>query len=213
MNTARITTVLSCALGLAACSSQVGPGYEGEPLATVQGLVSNDHPDADAADLVVFWFGDENEHGDPGVDLVHVEGSFPAKFKMDLFEPPSQDVLGPKRPAGEEARTAYGMIFAITPDTSLEQIEASFDADTPPDWVVGAAERHLLVYAAEEVRPGTFNAEALGGPLSAGFHVFDVVRHPNDAGSDWLAPSESGLNTEIHVRLAPWDELDLGDLK
>src|SRR5688572_18255149 len=84
----RLLWCLPIASALFACSSQVQSDYPGEPIATLRGEVTAKAanleaiPDVSAA---IVWSQVKPEFVGERVD---VQGSFPASFKLDLFEPP-----------------------------------------------------------------------------------------------------------------------------
>ncbi|HKE13796.1 MAG TPA: hypothetical protein VKB80_02950, partial [Kofleriaceae bacterium] len=73
----------------------------------------------------------------------------------------------------------------------------------------GAYSRQVLVYVDRDIEPGTASERFAGGPLSAGFHVLDVVDAPCDS---YRPPDDPAARTLDCLRPAPDDldaELDL----
>ena len=191
-------------LALAACDRQSDADYRGEPLARIQGTITS-NPEAPPTELapVISWEGQT-----VAVVETEVVSEFPARFRIDLFEPPPENSLNDLSQGGalpDQARVAVGLIVAWPVELDGENVD--------PDGLAafGVAEHHVLVYADRDVLAGTAGADLLGGELDAGYHVVEVVpREEPDCGEvfDCLRPAPDDLDTRIPIRVDRATELD-----
>lgn len=158
----RLLWCLPIASALFACSSQVQSDYPGEPIATLHGKVTANAaslesiPDVSAA---IVWSQVRPEFVGERVD---VQGSFPASFKLDLFEPPPAEAelkmdsdycVGEYRSGevGEDGECDGQLVPAGTPMGFWLGYIVAVDASTvegkldEPE-VIGADVDHFIVY-------------------------------------------------------------------
>ena len=162
--TSKLALASSLLLGsLAGCDSQVDAGHQGTALATLGGSVRNTRTLATGdAEVVVLW---HNSSGSPdltGTDSVEVEGSFPAQFRLSIYQPPEVELLNDWN--GVKFGVAY--IIAATPGTDVSDDDAA--------GLLGIDANHLLVYLPEDVPAGSEVATFLRGTPRAGFHIYGV---------------------------------------
>jgi len=216
-------TILTLVTTLCACDPQADPGYRGEQLGAVTGLVRNEMSGAPGAAQAVLVWGNTARSGDYWYgETVAVTGDFPARFTLPLYTPPPADVLNDFTAGGARAdETRIGVAYiGVTPAGPV-------DEETVP---LGIAEDHLLVYVETDVKAGTSSAQFLGGQLAAGYHLMAVDKltdaelqaieacreeawatggDPEECGStfDQLYPAPQDLATEISIRLVDDPEL------
>lgn len=169
----RTLAVSTVALSIVAgCGSQKDEDYNGEPLAQIHGDVqaASAAPPVDA-DVALAW---TNFVGSPDVTqavAATVRGSFPAKFEIDVFEPPPRASINDLRDegvAGKERPFAVASIVALRTDNPTAPLG---------ERLVGGSEDHVVVYLPQALEPNTLSAGFVGGALGAGFHMMRVVRH------------------------------------
>jgi hypothetical protein len=99
--------------GLAACDAEGAPGYEGEALLTVQGSIT--HVDGERVDseLIPALAWENQSSGTLYLRDVHVEGDFPASFRLAVLQPPPPEAIA-ETPEG--LRYAIGYIVAVRPE-------------------------------------------------------------------------------------------------
>jgi hypothetical protein len=150
---------------LAACDSQVDGSHQGEPLATLDGTVENQRSSAvTGADVVVAWIYDSGEGDSVASQRVTVDGDFPARFSLAMYEPPEDNVLQPTPDGG---RFGIGYVVAVEEGaTSLESEES----------ILGMDPEHVLVYVPEDVQAGSEIALFLHSTPAAGFHIYGFRR-------------------------------------
>lgn len=213
---------LALALVALGCDAQVGPDYEGEPLASIRGsIVREASSDARKVEARLLWLSPDFVLGTGAA----VRGEFPASFEMRLFAPPPDeaildfDVL--VGPGGGRVGTA---VVAATPPgtTGLDERELE-----------GVAEEYVLAYAPEPVRAGSAAASWVGGTLPAGYSLLRVVRATEEERlafeacveaaetheefqacgnvKDRLVPADGGFAETITIRMAAPEVLDLPD--
>jgi hypothetical protein len=146
---------------LAGCDSQVDANHQGTALATLGGSVRNTRTLAtDDAEVIVLWYNSSGNGDLSGTDSVEVEGSFPAQFKLSIYEPPAPELLN------DWNGVKFGVAYIIAGGSGTD----SSDEDT---WL-GADANHLLVYLPEDVPAGSDVATLLRGTPRAGFHIYGV---------------------------------------
>lgn len=142
--------------------------------------------------LAVFWsrHGLSTGTGLRAVDSVEQQAvttsTFPARYELELFTPPPEDVVFPADGSGEYA---VGLILVYVDENN----DRVWNDDI--DRLVGGAPDRALVYTPEGATSDFF------GTLGAGFHR---VRIPREDGHD---PCTSKLHTELTTDLT--DELHL----
>ena len=141
--------LLSTVFGVG-CGNVADGNYLGDPLATVSGIVQNSQSLTSEDDLKAYLFW-----GDPDdavfVTEAPVEGSFPAAFTLNVYEPPPEDVLS------ANGGFAIGQI----------RVRASLDPLAAGD-VFGLADADLW-YVSDPADPAL--ATTINGVVSAGFNL------------------------------------------
>jgi hypothetical protein len=103
------------ALSLASgCDDQVAPGYYGQSLLSVTGscVIENSHTQGELTPALAFDKG-------PVITIVDVpvQGTFPSKFRLEMYEPPPESTLHhPTRQEEGEPLVSIGHITAVTSD-------------------------------------------------------------------------------------------------
>ncbi|MEA2695995.1 MAG: hypothetical protein QOI66_266 [Myxococcales bacterium] len=147
--------------GLSACDGQATPDYRGVPLAQLNGTISTATTTVAPADLTagLSWeapikspgSATTNECGGkpivtiPGPDPVEVPvtGAFPARFSLQVFNPPSTDMIDQNGIARAKVvvfqKSTAQVWGAATPDTQLVYVAPEFKQGTVPtipcsDW-------------------------------------------------------------------------------
>lgn len=131
--------------------------------------------------------------------------SFPAKFEMELFDPPPNGALLDNGPS--EPRVAMGVIVALDP-TAPEAFD--FNDDTDVEMIIGGVERYSIIYAADAIPADSTWGQFLGAAYEPGYHL---VRHSveTDCGPNMPEclvrnPEPAGFDLELDLRFAPvWD--------
>lgn len=158
----------ACALAGAACDAQVDADHQGAALAELSGIVRNTRtlPTGDA-EVVALWTSDGADPVGDQVALakIAVEGSFPARFTLRIFEPPPAFVLSDF----PGALMGVAVLIAGLEGTNYldEQSRAGF---------LGLDTEHLLVYLPDGAPAGSFASYLLHGTASPGFHLYGVRR-------------------------------------
>jgi hypothetical protein len=119
------------------------------------------------------WIGDETDAQIAGAvgQTVSVEGEFPAQFRLDVLEPPADDVLIRSR-SGEAI--GVGLFVALDPVGAPFQITGNLPG--LPPWVRGGSESHLVLFAPEALQAGSDWRKLLDGyGLPAGFQLMEVI--------------------------------------
>jgi len=172
-----------CALCAAACSSQVDPEYRGEPLAVITGAVSADEAGVDGLVPVLGWYNfgrsEDEDDGDHTPALLHevqVEGEFPNRFTMRVYELPPEKAVAPA--SDGEPAVAMAMIFAADPDADWSEGfghgDSEAEGDKWPEWLAGAAINYMVLYLDGPTRPDGPAAQLFGMPLAKGYHLVEV---------------------------------------
>lgn len=96
---------------LAACDTQAGTDYRGEPLLSVTGSVVLTHPRVDGplVPAIAFLNGETELHF---LD-VDVQGEFPSSFTFHVYKPPPEAALSGDTGEPDEPRWAVGYITAV----------------------------------------------------------------------------------------------------
>ncbi len=180
MKTLRLAGLLTLT-ALAACDDGVitdpdfGPGPS-LPVVTMHGQVVNGRTQpVPAAKLVLSW-GEVGAMFPPFGASVNLTGSFPGSFQIDLTAPPAAERLffpSVGFPAGyfdlaKESRIAVARILVVKQETNTSTFIPSSD-------LLGGAEDFALVYVESDIAAGSAGAAYLGGPVTAGYHVFKVA--------------------------------------
>jgi hypothetical protein len=95
---------------LAGCDSQAGKDYRGEPLLSINGsvVIQNQNPPGNLVPALAFI-----NYNKRTLDFAEVEvtGEFPARFTLDVFDPPPAGSLYDWEDPGDENEPTYAMGF------------------------------------------------------------------------------------------------------
>lgn len=100
------------------CEAQVDDDYTGEPLLSLQGnvVVTKDLADADLVPYLAFP-GQDAEGSFLALIDGELTGDFPAKFRFDVTQPPSDDALSSMPPEwGFKGKASVGTIVMLPPN-------------------------------------------------------------------------------------------------
>jgi hypothetical protein len=171
----RALTSILIAATMAACGdAQVDADYAGEPLATVEGTITTSSGASKGPhEATLVWLNDG-----PGPSVViatkaPVKGNFPASFRLKVFTPPPANALVDYTLGGmypNEVRLGLGYITTVKAGVTEPQLE------DPDGGITGLAENFLIIYAENDVKPGSHVAELLHGTPKKGFHLMKVVQ-------------------------------------
>jgi hypothetical protein len=162
---------------LASCAPQAEPGYQGEPLFTIQGQVAAtpaaSSPQQLQLDAALLW----QRGAPPATDDQELATrariiSGPESFTLHLYQPPpaaALRALAPGEPAYARAIAAAvptGIAFGAGPITTLP---------TAANAGYGLDNHHWILYFPADVRPGSLTEWWLGESFTAGFHLVRVA--------------------------------------
>lgn len=170
MSTRTSPVLASIATALfAGCGDALVDGsYPGEALFTISGWVNittapeniSKDPDGGALRVAVFWAPakDATQYNLPAAveQTVGADGTFPARFKLSLFEPPSDAVLRSESDGSGQ--------FAVALIVAYLDSNGNHRWDQGSENLIGGAEQRVLMYTPHGV------TGALFGALPAGFH-------------------------------------------
>lgn len=202
-NTLRLLPCL-LAFSVFACDGQKDESYAGDALAQVKGTIIKDSTSTTTSGVNVrlVWTNFAKDGDTATAVQVDTQGSFPARFTLDLTQPPPEAEFNDFTEGGtapNDTRVAVAMIAALDPNAPADPDEKDF---------VGIAERHVVVYAETDVKPGTSAARFLHGTLRKGYHLMKVLPPAEGEIFDELHEDEGGFGTEIELKLAPHDVLE-----
>jgi len=158
---------------LVACDAQTDPGYQGEPLVTLQGRVESSGalPPLEAA--MLWQLGPP-----PGIDdqelatLAPLTSGFPATFTLRLYAPPpgaAFRALATGAPRWARANAA-AVPYGVTP----EQVQNLLPGALNPAYTYDA--NHWVMYVESDVPANSLTEWWLGGePLGRGYHLLRVL--------------------------------------
>jgi hypothetical protein len=124
-------------------------------------------------------------------------GEFPARFSLNILEPPPEEVLIGSA-TGE--RLAIGEFVALDPAGEPWRID--FTEPEYPAWLLGGSETHLLVYAPEPIPETSLWADLVGSPLPEGYHLLDVSS--GVGGAELVVGDDLG---DVRLLVAPPDTI------
>ena len=168
----RVVAPIGAALAaLVACDAQTDPGYQGEPLVTLQGRVesSGELPPLEAAML---W----QRGPPPGTEdqelatRAPVTSGFPASFTLRLYAPPPEAAYrslttgAPRWARANAAAVPYGLDASQVPNLPTAYNPSyTYDAE------------HWVMYLESDVPPNSLTEWWLGQALGAGYHLVRVL--------------------------------------
>jgi len=199
------TLALLVAVFLAsACGDpQEGGTYPGEPMATIRGWVEVVRPvESEAPRACLLWSVTSSSPDVLTTADSPVSGSFPARFEIDLVRPPPDSALND---LGSDGRVGLSVVVAYDDRDGDGRVTFCEEGDPGQceDGLLGGCPDHAVVWLPEEVRPGTYLEQFLGGTPPAGYHLMEVVRANPDFGDrDSLRPLDAGFDTEITIILS-----------
>lgn len=163
----RSATVLApTMLALIACDARSDGNYAGDPLFSLTGTVENQLSSTpEDVQLFLVWQGLEEKPA--AVVPLDVHPTFPARFRLDVLEPP--DVFGREDEDLPHLINASGNVIAARPGTEFHT--DVYWRDEPG--VLGGDPRHFLYYLREDLVDPVSTA-IFHGPLTAGFHLMDI---------------------------------------
>ena len=138
-----------------------------------------DEPDG-LSSIMVNVYGDTLFDGAVG-QTTPVQGAFPAEFRLDLLEPPPEEVLRPT-PTGE--RATFGLFIALDPAGAPFNFDFGALPSFPP-WLLGGSGSHLLVFSPDGVPRDSGLGTLLDDEFAPGFQLMEVFHQ--------LEPDEGGM--------------------
>jgi hypothetical protein len=159
-------------LGLG-CDSQVAPDYPGEPLVTLQGQVtSTSRLPLPQLSVGLLW-----QRGPPPstddeqlATQAAIQGEFPAEFILRLYHPAPEAARLPLRTG--EVRVARANAAVLPMDVA--QPTATFSNVSNIAYALDT--QHWFVFLEKDVPTNSLTEWWLGGALSAGYHLLNVLR-------------------------------------
>jgi hypothetical protein len=176
------------ALLAASCAPLTEPGYQGQPLFTIQGQVTASGAPAPPQvnlDAAVLWqLGappsiDDQQlaartavvSGTAGTSTLPASGTGPSgTFSLTLYQPPPPAALRTLAPGEPAFARAVGA--AVPSGVVIQQIAA---LPTAASAGYGLDPSHWILYLPAAVSPGSLTEWWLGAALPAGFHVVRVT--------------------------------------
>lgn len=151
--------------GIAACDARTDGDYAGEAMFSLRGTVHNRRAATpEDVKLYLLWAGAQT--GNLAVDLHAKNLEFPARFKLDVFEPP--DVFGDAPPGS----ATFAKVVAALPDTDFGGPDDwPLDPATPAAGIVGLDPRTSIYFFTQDVPAGSYMAGYLHQPVRRGFHL------------------------------------------
>ena len=157
-----VVAVIAC-LASAACDPQVDSDHQGEVIASLSGSLTNKRATPlPKAEVSVVWARRSMMGGLVGAEKVEAEGLFPT-FRLSIYSPPPDSSLDGFDVA-EDGQYGIAYVVVGTPET---------DYDALVGWK-GVDLSHVLVYLPQDAADGSTIAGFLRGPVTKGFHIYDV---------------------------------------
>jgi hypothetical protein len=134
-----------------------------------------------------------------------VVGQFPAQFSLDVLEPPPAEALIGSV-TGE--RLAIGMFVALDPAGAPWRIDSS-QGTHYPEWLLGGAESHFLLYTPDAVGESSIWFDALAATLPPGYTLMEALTPEEDEEEEGLAgrPVPDTDTASVLLRIAPPDSI------
>lgn len=175
MPTSNLKYLLLCLIPVA-CDAQVPPGYQGEPLVTLQGTLSSQSTDPlPAADLLLGWLSSDARI--TPFQEVQVSVQLPSRFTALIFQPPPESAypahpysdgytqLGSRVAAAQFVLAKHGVTVT---DPSINWVDPSVNQ------VLGYLDHYTLFYFESDGYPGVRDPEGkehLGPYMTKGYHL------------------------------------------
>ena len=138
-----------------------------------------DEPDG-LSNIMVNVYGDTLFDGAVG-QTTPVQGTFPAEFRLDLLEPPPDEVL---RPSSTGERVTFGLFIALDPAGAPFNFDFSMLPTFPP-WLLGGSGSHLVVFSPDGAPRDSELGRLLDDEIAPGFQLMEVFHQ--------LEPDEQGM--------------------
>jgi hypothetical protein len=159
-------------LGMWGCDSQVAPDYPGEPLVSLHGQVtSTSSVPLPQVEVGLLW-----QRGPPPstndeqlATQASVQGEFPAQFVLRLYHPAPEAARQPLR-AGE---VRFARANAAVLPVGVAQPAAAFSNVSSIAYALDTL--HWFLFLEQDVPEGSLSEWWMGGPLSAGYHLLNVL--------------------------------------
>ncbi len=166
-----LLTALFAALPAAACTQPASSEPELAP-AALSGAVHA--PDTTPYEVVLHW---SNTAGQGDTDGIFGRAPLDAasRWSLDLTDAPPQELLNDYTQGGLRPRESKIGIAEIG------AFPVGWDGTSEPAAYAIAA-RHVVAWVDSDIQPGTFSEALVGGPLTRGYHVLEVIPAvPRDA--------------------------------
>ncbi len=197
----RRTAVIACCL-LVGCGEPLATGdYLGEPLLSLEGniyLAESDGLVPSNLSVALFWTDDLTAQwlDDSAAQVTEqnavTTSTFPARYHLTLFEPPSPEVLREIPDADGQLATAVILVYS---DLNLD---GRLNLSEEP--VVGGSLEYIVAFS-----PNPTDSELLGGTAEAGYRVMRIL--PDDTACDADGPlaalRPATERTEIDLIVGP----------
>lgn len=178
----RATPLILLLLG---CQPLADPSYRGEVLGLVAGTISSEITPPPPAEVLLLWISWKSDPGTVLGTRAAVEGSFPSRFQVELYDPPPDAALNVLPPAdAQRAEPTLGIAWLVvlaqgaSPTLHRELSHADIKG-LSQGAVLGWAEDNVMAWVSADAAAGTFAAEILGGPAARGFHLMRASGKPS----------------------------------
>jgi len=163
---------------LAGCGGPlVGDGFLGTPALRLEGQVSVKPyaPEPENPRVSLFWLGyDTSNLARSSLEQrVVVDNRFPASFSLAVFDPPPDEARPFVEPeTGARLGVAFVAVYADLNDNGMMNSDP-LEAPAGPDMLIGASDRHLVVWADDPVETGSVLGALLAVGIGAGYHLME----------------------------------------
>lgn len=159
-------------LGAWGCDSQVAPDYPGAPLVSLHGQVtSTSTVPLPQLEVGLLW-----QRGPPPstndeqlATKAVVQGEFPAQFVLQLYHPAPEAARQPLRMGEVRFARANAAVLPV----GVAQVTVAFSDVSRIAYALDAL--HWFLYLEQDVPKGSLTEWWLGGALSAGYHLVNVL--------------------------------------
>lgn len=192
-----LTLAAICAAPLAGCDARNDADYRGEVVTTLSGTVTNEAGlSVRSPDVTLVWISPAKAPDSFEATRVPVQGGFPASFSLEMYGPPSDDIiasLGINDGSPPEPRVGVALILVLPSDYKFGSSES------PPTGAWGLADV-VLVYAEGDLPPGSRAEAHFSGPLTKGYHLMRVVPRDEAWGVDECLAAVKAVNPAVSER-------------